>query len=209
MAPIWTASLVTLWVLVLGMAFLLSGALRQLGLLRLRLGDDPGALITDQGLARGTLVPTFDALLADTGDRVTFTATAGRVRVLVFLSTGCLACRQLIPHINEMAKTFPEVEMVPLVSGDLASARQVITGAGLKGPVLVDVSTTVPALYGISMSPFTYVIDENGRVLARGVANDWRGLESLINEEGTLQAGRPFVVEEDIRSDAAQFTGTS
>ncbi len=198
---VWTASLITLWIVVLGMAFLLAGALRQLGLLRLRMGDDPGALITDEGLARGSLAPPFDALVADTGDRFTFTATADRVRVLVLLSIGCLACRQLAPHINEVAKTHPEVEIVPLVTGDLDSARQFIRAAGVKGRVLVDVSATVPALYGTSMSPFTYVIDEKSRVLARGVANDWRGLESLINEEGMLQAGRPFVTDDSAAAD--------
>ncbi len=166
---VWTASLITLWIVVLGMAFLLAGALRQLGLLRLRMGDDPGALITDEGLARGSLAPPFDALVADTGDRFTFTATADRVRVLVLLSIGCLACRQLAPHINEVAKTHPEVEIVPLVTGDLDSARQFIRAAGVKGRVLVDVSATV--------------------------------LESLINEEGMLQAGRPFVTDDSAAAD--------
>lgn len=204
MPAAWTASLITLWVVVLGMGFLLVGALRQLGLLRLRMGDDPGALITDQGLARGSLAPAFDALVADTGDRTTFSSAAERVRVLVLLSTGCLACRQLAPHINEVVATHPEVELVPLVTGDLETVRQFVRAAGMKGQVLVDVSATVPALYQTSMSPFTYVIDEKGRVLARGVANDWRGLESLIRQEGTLQAGRPLVAEGPAQTDMPQ-----
>ena len=55
MSGVWLASYVVLWLVVLVLAFLLAGALRQLGLLQLRLGDDPGALITDTGLKRGTL----------------------------------------------------------------------------------------------------------------------------------------------------------
>jgi hypothetical protein len=49
MSGAWLASYIVLWIVVMLLAFLLAGALRQLGLLQLRLGDDPGALITDGG----------------------------------------------------------------------------------------------------------------------------------------------------------------
>ena len=62
MSEVWAASIIVLWVLVLFLAFLLMGALRQLGLLQLRLGNDPGALVTRSGLDRGTLAPDFTAL---------------------------------------------------------------------------------------------------------------------------------------------------
>ena len=39
MSGVWLASFVVLWLIVLVLAFLLAGALRQLGLLQLRLGD--------------------------------------------------------------------------------------------------------------------------------------------------------------------------
>src|SRR5438477_338320 len=65
MSGVWLASYVVLWVVVLLLAFLLAGALRQLGLLQLRLGDDPGALITDTGLQRGAEAPDFTALGAE------------------------------------------------------------------------------------------------------------------------------------------------
>ena len=50
MSGVWLASYIVLWLVVLVLAFLLAGSLRQLGLMQLRLGDDPGALITDTGL---------------------------------------------------------------------------------------------------------------------------------------------------------------
>ena len=62
MSGVWLASYIVLWLVVLVLAFLLAGALRQLGLLQLRLGDDPGALITDTGLERGTIAPDFTAV---------------------------------------------------------------------------------------------------------------------------------------------------
>ena len=49
LSGVWLASYLVLWLVVLVLAFLLAGSLRQLGLIQLRLGDDPGALITDSG----------------------------------------------------------------------------------------------------------------------------------------------------------------
>ena len=49
MSGVWLASYLVLWLVVFVLAFLLAGSLRQLGLMQLRLGDDPGALITDIG----------------------------------------------------------------------------------------------------------------------------------------------------------------
>lgn len=42
MNELWVASLVALWVLTLFLAFLLAGALRQIGIIQIRLGADPG-----------------------------------------------------------------------------------------------------------------------------------------------------------------------
>ncbi len=41
MSGVWLASYIVLWLVVLMLGFLLAGALRQLGLIQLRLGDDP------------------------------------------------------------------------------------------------------------------------------------------------------------------------
>ena len=71
MSGVWLASYIVLWVVVLVLAFLLAGALRQLGLMQLRLGDDPGVLITDTGLERGAKAPDFTAIESESGELVT------------------------------------------------------------------------------------------------------------------------------------------
>ena len=65
LSGVWLASYIVLWVLVLLLAFLLGGALRQLGLFQLRLGDDPGALITDSGLDLNSAVEEFENRLIE------------------------------------------------------------------------------------------------------------------------------------------------
>lgn len=102
MSTLWMASLVALWVVVGILTFLLLGALRQLGLMQLRLGSDPGALITDEGLDRGVRAPDFAALDAEHNAARRLSDFPIRPRVLVFLSPTCIACATLVPHLNEV-----------------------------------------------------------------------------------------------------------
>ncbi len=193
MSGVWLASYIVLWLVVLLLGFLLAGALRQLGLLQLRLGDDPGALITDTGLERGTDVPDFTALDAASGERVSLSDLPAVPRMLVFASPGCLSCRELIPGLNEVRKTRGDWDFVVVCRGDLESCRRFGRMNGLEAPMVVDTTGQIEKDYAVTLTPFAYVVDHEGRVVIRGLANDWRQLESLLEQEGTLQAGMPFV----------------
>jgi methylamine dehydrogenase accessory protein MauD len=190
---VWLASYVVLWMLVLVMGFLLAGALRQLGLIQLRLGDDPGALITDMGLERGTLAPDFNALDAGTGAAIAFSDLPARARLLVFVSPSCLSCRELVPGLNEVQATRGrEFDFVAICRGDLESCRAFARMNRLHAPMLVDTNGQVEKDFEVSLTPFAYLLDHERKVVIRGIANDWRQLESLLDQEGTLQAGRSF-----------------
>ena len=55
---------------------------------RRRVGDDPGALLTDDGLERGTVGPDFEAALIETGEPLRFGSIPGRPHLLVLMSSG-------------------------------------------------------------------------------------------------------------------------
>jgi len=193
MSGVWLASYVVLWVVVLLLAFLLAGALRQLGLLQLRLGDDPGALITDTGLERGAEAPDFTALGAESGELVSLSDLPAVPRMLVFASPGCLSCRELIPGLNEVRKTRGDFDFLVVCRGDLESCQAFGRMNGLEAPMVVDTTGQIEKDYLVTLTPFAYLIDHEGHVVIRGIANDWRQLESLLEQEGTLQAGMGFV----------------
>jgi methylamine dehydrogenase accessory protein MauD len=190
---VWLASFIVLWVLVLLLAFLLAGALRQLGLLQLRLGDDPGALITDIGLERGAPAPDFTALAAESGELVSLSDLPAVPRLLVFASPGCLSCRELMPGLNEVRKTRGDYDFLVVCRGDLESCQAFGRMNRLEAPMVVDTTGQIEKDYLVTLTPFAYLIDHEGRVVIRGIANDWRQLESLLEQEGTLQAGLGFV----------------
>jgi methylamine dehydrogenase accessory protein MauD len=180
-------------VLVLLLAFLLAGALRQLGLFQLRLGDDPGALITDSGLDRGATAPDFTALDSETEELVSLSDLPAVPRMLVFASPGCLSCRELIPGLNEVRKTRGDFDFLVVCRGDLESCQAFGRMNRLEAPMVVDTTGQIEKDYLVTLTPFAYLIDHEGRVVIRGVANDWRQLESLLEQEGTLQAGLGFI----------------
>lgn len=192
MSGVWLASYIVLWLVVLMLAFLLAGALRQLGLLQLRLGDDPGALITDTGLERGADAPDFTALAADTGELVSLSDLPAVPRMLVFASPGCLSCRELIPGLNEVRKTRKDFDFLVVCRGDLESCQGFGRMNRLEAPMVVDTNGQIEKDYAVTLTPFAYLIDHQGKVVIRGIANDWRQLESLLEQEGTLQAGMSF-----------------
>ena len=124
MSGVWLASYIVLWLVVFVLAFLLAGSLRQLGLIQLRLGDDPGALITDVGLERGVQAPDFVAQDSETGEPVTLSELPPAPRLLVFASPGCLSCRELMPGLNEVRKTrHGEFDFLVICRGDLEGCR--------------------------------------------------------------------------------------
>ena len=189
MSGVWLASYIVLWLVVFVLAFLLAGALRQLGLMQLRLGDDPGALITDIGLERGVQAPDFVAQDSETGEPVTLSELPPAPRLLVFASPGCLSCRELMPGLNEVRKTRKgEFDFLVICRGDLESCRGFGRMNRVEAPMVVDTNGQIEKDYLVSLTPFAYLLDHEGRVVIRGVANDWRQLESLLDQEGTLQA---------------------
>jgi methylamine dehydrogenase accessory protein MauD len=189
MSGVWLASYVVLWLLVLVLAFLLAGSLRQLGLIQLRLGDDPGALITDTGLERGTLAPDFTALNSESEELVTLSELAPVPRMIVFASPGCLSCRELIPAVNEVRKTRRDFDFLVVCRGDVESCRAFGRMNRLEAPMVVDTTGQIEKDYIVTLTPFAYLLDHERNVVIRGLANDWRQLESLLEQEGTLQPG--------------------
>ncbi len=104
MNELWLASYLLLWVVVAGLSFIVMGLLRQLGLIQLRLGPDPGVLITQEGLERGTLAPEFAALDVVNKQQVRLSDLKSQRVLAVFLTPTCIACRQLMPHLKEIAR---------------------------------------------------------------------------------------------------------
>lgn len=189
MDSVWIAVIVLLWLAVLVLAFFLLGTLRQVAVLQLRLGTDPGALITRGGLDRGTPIPDTAVLDPSTGEFVRLRSLGPQARAITFLSPTCSACRHLIPHLNEIAQVRgAEFDFVVICRGSEDECQSLARMERIGPRMLVDVDGSGERDFEVTMTPFTYILDYLGNVLVRGVSNDWRHLESLLDQEGTLES---------------------
>jgi methylamine dehydrogenase accessory protein MauD len=193
MSTLWIASYIALWIIVAVLAIIVMGLLRQLGLIQLRLGIDPGVLITPEGLERGTAVPDFEARDVHAGDLIRLRDFRGQRVVLVFLTPTCVACRELAPHLNEVMHAYRgTIELLTVLYGAEASCMEFARQFKLQTRLLADPTNSIAASYDVRATPFAFLINEDGIVLIRGVVNSWPQLEALIEQEGTLQGERPW-----------------
>lgn len=195
MNEIWIASNVLLWLIVAVMAFIVLGLLRQLGLIQARLGLEAGALITPDGLERGTQAPNFEGKELSGKEHIRFGELRGRRVLLIFVSATCAPCRALVPHLNEVSLQFrSQVLTLVICQGSEEACVEFARLSNLQTKIVADPANFVGANYNVKFTPFAYLIDENGLVLIRGVANTSSQLEALLKEEGTLQGDKSWQV---------------
>src|SRR6202046_307364 len=176
--------------LTLGLALLLFGLARQVGILHERVAP-MGARASDQGLAVGEMSPHLSVTTL-VGDRLALGGASpqGRSRLLLFVSPTCPVCKKLLP----IARSFAHAERLDVVlvgDGDDAGQRSMIHEFGLEGVAYVN-SPQVGMTFQVGKLPYAVLIDAAGVIRAKGLVNNREHLASLLIAEetgfGTIQA---------------------
>ena len=181
---------VALWVVVALQAVVLIELLRAVGLLRLRIGDEAGALITSDALQRGTVAPAFVLPDLVSGRPVSLNDGSALPALLVFLSPGCASCRRLASELEGFAKEFrKDARTIIVTAADIEQTRRFVQEFDLRIPVLRDKDAAVSRAYRAERTPYGVLIGNDGRIRLQGVINDRSQLEGLLFEEGTPMSG--------------------
>jgi methylamine dehydrogenase accessory protein MauD len=187
MSDLWLASYVLLWLIVGALCFIVVGLLRQLGIIQLRLGPEPGVLVTKEGLDRGSLAPDFAATDVKSGREVSLASLRGRRVLLLFFTPTCIACRQLVPAVNDAAREHRgDTDVVTVCHGSATTCQEFAAAFRLDPPLLLDSTNAIAEDYDVRMTPFGFLIDHEGVVRLRGVASTWPQLQALLDETGTV-----------------------
>lgn len=121
---------------------------------------------------------------------------AGKVIFLNIWASFCEPCKKEMPSMERLVRTYDDRGLVMLaisVDPDMSDAQQFMTmflqGQQSGMTVLHDPQSQVAAAYGTELLPETYIIDRQGRVVARFVnAYDWskpevkQMIEHLLND---------------------------
>lgn len=177
MSLVWTA-LVVLSTVVIILAVTVVALAREVGLLSRRLPPAP-ALDAQQGPEVGDTPAQIEATTLG-GERVVLTGPSSDSRVLLFVSTRCQPCRELIADMRRLCKDWPTQHFVAVVSGSRAEVRAV--EAQLAGiDVVWDERDRVSRNLSIEGQPFALLLEASGRVAARGVTNNREMVSSLLD----------------------------
>jgi len=94
----------------------------------------------------------------------------GKVVILNFWATWCPPCRAEMPSMENLYRRFKNdgLEILAVDLGeDERTVNQFIENNGYTFPVMLDRSNRAGGLYGIQAIPATFILDREGRIIAR------------------------------------------
>jgi methylamine dehydrogenase accessory protein MauD len=167
-----------LWLAVLALLVVVFALARQIGILHERIAP-MGALMMDTGPKAGEPAPRFE--LATLGGGVLRIGDAGeRSTLLFFLSTTCPVCKKLLPVLKSIARAEAGWLDVAFASdGDASEHEAFRQRAGIDGFAYV-LSSELGMRFRVAKLPYAVLIDEAGRVRAKGLVNSREQLDSLF-----------------------------
>lgn len=168
-----------LWVAVLALLVMVIALSRQIGILYERVAP-MGALMMDSGPRVGEAAPPMQLSTID-GNTLVLGAAAPRNTLLFFLSPTCPVCKKLLPILKSIHKAEGgRLDLVLASDGDNAPEHLVFRQrAGLaEFPYLL--SAELGMRYQVSKLPYAVLIDEAGRIRAKGLVNSREQIDSLF-----------------------------
>ena len=202
MAALWI-TVAVLGVLVLCEGVALLALARELALLARRVPAEE-ALDLDGGPELGRSVRNFEATDFD-GNRWALADQDTDV-LLLFVAESCQPCRGAMRETHLVQRDWPDLMVVPVVTGNVAEARLMKRHApNWTGPVLVDSLNFMHQLE-IPVTPFGLVV-HGGTLVGRGIVNDRDSASSLI--EGRIRMTDPAEWQFDVIDVDARTTNTS
>ena len=187
-----TVSVVLLWLAVLVLGVMLWALSRQVGVLFERVAP-MGALVTDAGPAVGEPSPSFQ-LRGIQSEAVAIGGPSERATLVFFLSPTCPVCKKLLPILKSIAAA--ESAWLNIVFASDGEAEE--HAAFRRRAALTDFPYVLSAELGMAFRvgklPYAVLLDEAGRVRAKGLVNSREQLESLFTaKEMNVASVQEFV----------------
>ena len=172
---------VVLWVLVIGLAFVVFALARQIGVLHERVAP-AGALTLSGGVKAGEAPPALSLMtLDDSTLKLDSFAARGRGVLLFFLSPTCPLCRSLLPVVAKIAKEERKWLDVVFASdgGTRAEHAAYVADRQIESFPYV-ISQELGVAFQVGKLPYAALLDESGVLVAKGLVNSREHLESLF-----------------------------
>ena len=138
--------------------------------------------MSDRVIEAGDKAPNF-TIVTDDGHKITRSDFGGKLLILNFWATWCPPCIEEIPSLDAMQKQLADKGVVVLavsVDRNPQTYQQFLQKAKTSFKTARDPEADISSRYGTFKFPETYVINKDGRVVAKYIANqDWMKPELL------------------------------
>lgn len=181
MSAIFYISYVALWLLMLVEGVLLLLVYRHFGLAAL--GTAEG--VQRDGLAIGEKAQDITGLNTD-GQMTLWKPGQGHNYFLAFVSPECGPCARVLPYINQVAANSSDLEVILITSGPKERLDQLIEKFHPISSILclTDDGSGTSQHYRVRVTPFAFVVGENGQILAKGLCDQAKRLQDLLAAGG-------------------------
>jgi methylamine dehydrogenase accessory protein MauD len=172
---------VILWVFQLIMAFLFIIIFRQFGEVFLKKSD----AIARDGISLGEEIPDFYTKSYYTGKEITKASIANKPTLITFISSSCKPCKELLPDWNSAYDKFgKDINFVLIGSGSKDQFDIMFKHYVPKGNISIDESGLLND-FKVRVTPFGFIIDEEGVVKGKGLCGTTQHIESFISYLGS------------------------
>jgi thiol-disulfide isomerase/thioredoxin len=124
------------------------------------------------------------------GTEATWESLRGKPVVIEFWATWCGPCIAEIPHLNELASRFKEVQFISITDEAASVVEAFLAKRPISGLVGLDRARSTFGAYGVDAIPQTMLVDKEG--VLRGVVSPRQVTEAVLAD---LIAGRPLGVQ--------------
>lgn len=172
--PVWLASHVALWLLMLVQAFLLFAVMRQIGIIHIRLASSQGnAGSIDIGLPLHSKAPRL-SVRGLTGKPIDLADLGGKNVLLTFVNPNCASCHDVIPALKKLQHELSDrLQVVLISSGDAEAnyeklvARYNLVDSGIL--LGLEESPNTVRLYEVTGTPFAFLLNRKDVIQAKGI----------------------------------------
>jgi methylamine dehydrogenase accessory protein MauD len=165
-----------LWLLVIALSVIVVSLARQIGTLHLRLGPRGALEMDDEGPPLGEPVEPFE--VTDTDGTSAAIGGPGEAQLLLFVSPGCMVCKQVLPALPVIAAA-GKMRPYVITDVDVHETTRAYNGRDLKAALVPGVE--INQAYDIPGTPYVLVLDELAVVRAKGTVNNLEQMEGLID----------------------------
>jgi len=138
--------------------------------------------------------PAFSLARLD-GGQMGLADMRGKLVLVHFWATWCVACRHEMPQIEQLWQRYRKRGLMVLGinvdRGDLDSVRAFVRERGVSFPTVLDPSGSVRNRYEVRALPTTYLIGRDGKIIGRIIGErDWASqaadvmMSALVSQEG-------------------------